>query len=362
MSEPALARGAPSAVPLAILGGSGYVAGELLRLLALHDGFAPRVVISASRAGEPIAAAFPHLASAYPELRFASLGDLDRLLAAAPRAALVSAAPHGASAPAVAAALAAAAAAGCALDVVDLSADFRFADPAAYARVYGQPHAAPGLLASFARGVPEHLGVSAASCFAHPGCFATAVLLALVPLLASGRIEPDVAVTAITGSTGSGRSPSAATHHPERRSTVVAYAPLAHRHEPEIVALAREATGVEPDLALVPQSGPHARGIYATLHARLARLGSAEEIAAEVAAFYVDSPFVSAGIAPPRLVDVAGSNRATIGVAARGARLAIFCALDNLAKGAAGGGLQWLNRRFGFPATAGLAAPGPGWL
>ena len=349
-------------VPLAILGGSGYVAGELLRLLAAHGGFAPRAVVSASRAGEPVAAAFPHLAGAWPQLRFAPAAELAGLFGEAPRAALVSAAPHGASAPAVAAALAAAAAAGCALEVADLSADFRFADPAAWAAVYGHAHPAPELLATFARGVPEHLAASDRSRFSHPGCFATAVLLPLVPLLGSGRIAPEVAVTAITGSTGSGRVPSAATHHPERRSTVVAYAPLAHRHEPEIVAFAQEATGVEVELAFVPQSGPHARGIYATLHARLARPGTAEEIAAELAAFYAASPFVTAAVAPPRLVDVAGSNRAALGVAVRGDRVALFSALDNLAKGAAGGGLQWLNRRFGFPEDAGLSAPGPGWL
>lgn len=338
------------------------MAGELLRLVAAHDGFAPRAVVSASRAGEPVGVAFPHLAGAYSDLRFAPAEALETLFARTERAALVSAAPHGASAPAVAAAIAVAGAAGCALEVVDLSADFRFADPAAYAAVYGHPHPTPELLPAFARGVPEHLGTSDASRFAHPGCFATAVLLALVPLVASGRIEPDVAVTAITGSTGSGRAPSATTHHPERRSTVVAYAPLAHRHEPEIVAFVREATGVSPELAFVPQSGPHARGIYATLHARLAREGTAAEVAAELADFYAASPFVSVGVAPPRLVDVAASNRAALGIAARGDRLVVFSALDNLAKGAAGGGLQWLNRRFGYPEAAGLAAPGPGWL
>lgn len=349
-------------VPLAILGGSGYVAGETLRLLASHGGFAARAVVSASRAGEPVATAFPHLAAAYPDLRFGSEAALDELFAVSERAALVSAAPHGASAPAVAAAIAAAEAAGCALEVVDLSADFRFADPDAYAGIYGHAHPAPELLPTFARGVPEHLTGAGASRFAHPGCFATAVLLPLVPLVGSGRIAPDVAVTAITGSTGSGRTPSATTHHPERRSTVVAYAPLAHRHEPEIVAFVREATGVAPELAFVPQSGPHARGIYATLHARLSRPATAAEVVAELADFYAASPFVSVGISPPRLVDVAASNRAALGVAVRGDRLVVFSAIDNLAKGAAGGGLQWLNRRFGFPEAAGLAAPGPGWL
>jgi len=353
-------------VPLVLLGGSGYVAGELLRLLAGHGGLAPAAVISASRAGDLVGSAFPHLAAAYPGLAFEGPEALERLFAGSPRAALVSAAPHGASAPAVAAAIAAAAGTGCALEVVDLSADFRFADAAAYAAVYGRPHPAPELLASFARGVPEHLPAATESRFAHPGCFSTAVLLALVPLAARALLapadRPEVAVSAITGSTGSGRSPSATTHHPERRSTVVAYQPLAHRHEPEIVALARQATGVAAELAFVPLSGSFARGIYATLHARLARPVAAAEVAAALAEAYAGSPFVTVSTAPPRLVDVAGSNRAALGVAVRGDRLVVTVALDNLAKGAAGGGLQWLNRRLGFAEDAGLAAPGPGWL
>lgn len=360
--------GAPSAgaaaapIPTALLGGSGYVAGELLRLLAGHGGFAPAAVVSESRAGEPVGAAFPHLAQAWSELSFTAAGALDALFASSRRAVLVSAAPHGASAPAVAAALELAARHGCALVVVDLSADFRFAEAAAWSAVYGHPHPAPELLASFERGVPEHLGAPGGDRFAHPGCFSTAVLLPLVPLLSLGLIRPEVAVTAITGSTGSGRAPSATTHHPERRSTVVAYAPLAHRHEPEIVELARRATGVTAELSFVPQSGPHARGIYATLHARLARPARADEVAAALAEFYDASPFVTVATAPPRLIDVAASNRAVLGVAARGDQLVVTSALDNLMKGAAGGGLQWLNRRFGFPEAQGLAAPGPGWL
>ncbi len=350
-------------IPVAILGGSGYVAGEALRLLALHPGFEVAAVVSESRAGEPVVAAFPHLGGALDGLRFASPASLAALAAAGRPAALVSAAPHGASAPAVAAALAAAERCGTELAVVDLSADFRFADAAEYAAVYGHPHPAPQYLARFRRALPEHAPGERPAWVAHPGCFTTAVLLAVVPLLELGLVEPRFAVTAITGSTGSGRTPGAKTHHPERRSNFAAYAPLAHRHAPEMRALAAEAAGgARPEIDFVPVSGPQARGIYATLQARLVAPAPAVEVAAALAAFYAGAPFVAVSEAPPALTEVVGSNRARLGVAVAGAALAVTVAIDNLVKGAAGGGVQWLNRRFGYDEAAGLNQAGLGWF
>ena len=351
-----------SRIPVAILGGSGYVAGEALRLLALHPGFEVAAIVSESRAGEPVTAAFPHLAGAVDGLRFASPASLAALAAAGEPAALVSAAPHGASAPAVAAALAAAQASGTELAVVDLSADFRFADAAEYARVYGHPHPAPGLLGRFRRALPEHAAGERPACVAHPGCFPTAVLLAVVPLLRLGLAEPRFAVTAVTGSTGSGRAPSEKTHHPERRSNLVAYAPLAHRHAPEMRALAGEAAGVRPEVDFVPVSGPQARGIYAAIQGRLARPAEAAGIAAALAGFYAASPFVTVSEAPPALTEVVGTNRARLGVAVAGSALAVTVAIDNLIKGAAGGALQFLNRYFGYDEAEGLRQAGLGWL
>lgn len=350
-------------IPAAILGGTGYVAGEAIRLLAPHPGFALTMVVSESRAGERIDGVFPHLAGLVGELRFTPPAALADLLTVAPRVALVSAAPHGASATAVAAAIAAAERARGELAVVDLSADFRFADPADYAAVYGHPHATPALLPRFARGLPEQLASPAERWVAHPGCFSTAVLLAVVPLLASGLVEPRFAVAAITGSTGSGRTPNAKTHHPERRSNVVAYQPLAHRHAPEMRAFAAAATGVTPEIDFVPISGPYARGIYATVQTRLAAAGaSARELHAALANAYAGSPFVAVGQEPPSLTEVVGTNRARIGVALAGDAVAVTVAIDNLVKGAAGGAVQWLNRLFGRPEDEGLQLPGLGWL
>jgi N-acetyl-gamma-glutamyl-phosphate reductase len=349
--------------PVVVLGGSGYVAGELLRLLGAHSGFELAAVVSESRAGAPVSETFPHLAGSLDGERFAPPAALEERIGRHPRLALVSAAPHGASAGVVAAAMGAAERAGTELAVVDLSADFRFADPDEYARLYGHRHPAPERLAGFARALPEHAAGSVGRAVAHPGCFPTAVLLAVVPLLEAGLVERRFAVTAITGSTGSGRTPSAKTHHPERRSNLVAYAPLVHRHAAEMRSLAAQAAGGErPEIDFVPVSGPQARGIYAVIQARLARAAGAAEVAERLTAFYAGSPFVAVSLEPPSLTEVVGTNRARLGLAVSGDALALTVAIDNLVKGAAGGAVQWLNRIHGLPEATGLPLDGLGWL
>lgn len=356
-----MSAGAES-VPAIVLGGSGYVAGELLRLLAGHPGIRPAVVTSESQAGQPVRRAFPHLAGAYPDLAFADFAAVERLVAEAPRAALFSAAPHGASAPLVDRVLSAGERAGCELATVDLSADFRFATGEAYRAAYGHDHGAPHRLAEFACALPEHRQGVPARALGHPGCFVTATLLATVPLLAAGLIEPQITVVAVTGSTGAGRKPGDSTHHPARRSNQFAYSPLTHRHEPEMRALATAASGREAEISFLPQAGPFARGIHATVTARPAGGATAESVRETLRTFYAGSPFVAVGDEPPRLADVVGSNRCHLGAAASGELVAVFSVLDNLVKGAAGGGLQWMNRLLGFPEATGLTLPGLGWF
>lgn len=353
-------EGAP--IPAVVLGGSGYVAGELLRLLAGHPRFVVAAAASEGHAGERVEALFPHLRGCFPGLAFVAPDEAPRALDGVPRAAVFSALPHGHAGPAIDRLLAACETHGCAARVVDLSADFRYADAAAYAAVYHHPHGAPGRLGEFVSALPEHHRGPTPRHVGHPGCFTTAVTLATVPLLALGLVRPEIAVAAVTGSTGAGRSPSPTTHHPERRSTLFAYGALSHRHEPEMRALALAASGVEPDLAFVPHAGPFARGIHATLHARLAAPATADEVRAAVAGFYAEAPFVSVESEAPRLQSVVGTNRAVLAFAVRGDHLVAFSAIDNLTKGAAGGGIQWMNRLFDLPETAGLEAPGLGWI
>jgi N-acetyl-gamma-glutamyl-phosphate reductase len=348
-----------------VLGGSGYVAGELLRLLAGHPSIAGTAVLSESQRGEPIESVFPHLAGSYPGLTFLGRESLPPLLEGPETLAVLSAAPHGAAAPLLDELLAVAERAGTAVRVVDVSADFRFATAEAYEEVYGHAHGAPGRLAQFRCALPEHLAETPAGHVGHPGCFVTATLLAAVPLLKLGLVEPRLSVVAITGSTGAGRTPTATTHHPARRSTVFAYNPLRHRHEPEMRALAAAASGIPetlPEIHFVPQAGPFARGIYATLQARLVRPMDGAEVTEALRGFYAGAPFVDVLADPPRLQDVVGTNRARLSAAADGDHLVVFSAIDNLVKGAAGGAIQWMNRLFGFPETAGLTVPGIGWL
>jgi len=365
------------ALPVLVLGGSGYVAGELLRLLALHPVFRVAAVTSGSRAGERLDDAFPQLAGTpLGELRFDGGLAIERLFAEQPEVAVFSALPHGEAATRLGSLLDLASSAGVAAHVVDLSADFRHRDPAAFEALYGRPHGAPGRLAEFVCALPEHVAAGSAPPrhVAHPGCFTTAVALALAPLVAGGWIESRVTAVAVTGSTGAGRNPTATTHHPERRSDLFAYAAAGHRHEPEmrllLAALAPD--GGAPEILFVPHSGPFARGIHATLHARLARPASAEELRAALASFYEraavqangasGSSFVRVLAAPPRLQSVVGTNRCDLGLALRGEELVLFSAIDNLTKGAAGGGVQWMNRLFGLADATGLVLPGLGWL
>jgi N-acetyl-gamma-glutamyl-phosphate reductase common form len=348
-------------VPTIVLGGTGYVAGELLRLIAGHPSLQLAGILSDSQPGEPVAKAFPHLAPAYPDAKFASIEQIEQLVASLPRTAIFSAAPHGASAALIDRLLTKAESAGTRPSVVDISADYRYSTDAAYAAVYKHAHGAPARLTQFTCAVPEHLASAPTPHIGHPGCFATAILLASVPLLKLGIAKPTLFVSGVTGSTGSGRKPVEGTHHPTRHSDLYSYNALAHRHAPEVTACAKAASGVGAHFAFVPHSGPFARGIHVTVQAELAKPGSQAELLDAFTKFYAHSPFVAVSAAAPRVKDVAGSNYARLSVATDGSTVAVMSVLDNLNKGAAGGAMQWMNRLLGLPETAGLTAPAAGW-
>jgi N-acetyl-gamma-glutamyl-phosphate reductase common form len=348
-------------VPAVVLGGTGYVAGELLRLIAAHPYLDVAAVASDSQPDEPVAQFFRHLQPVLPHLRFAGHDEILGYVAANPVTAVFSAAPHGVSAALVDRLLSAAEQAGTRPRVVDTSADFRYPTADAYEAVYRHPHGAPSRIAEFTCAVPEHLNTLHTPHVAHPGCFATAVLLASVPLLALGLAEQRVFVTGVTGSTGSGRQPTAGTHHPQRHADMYAYNVLSHRHAPEIAALAQAASGVEAEFNFVPHSGPFARGIYVTVQAVAREPLTTHELVAALRDYYDQSVFVRVGGEPPRIKDVVASNFAELSGVARGRSLAVTCAIDNLTKGAAGGAVQWMNRMLGFEETAGLMTPAAGW-
>jgi len=348
-------------IPALVLGGSGYVAGELLRLIAGHPHFELLAVMSDSRPGEPVAQAFPHLASAYGDTRFSSQAAIEKHITQLPAAAVFSAAPHGAAAALIDALLTKAAQAGTRARVVDISADFRYRSVHSFESVYRQAHHAPTRIGEFTCALPEHLTTLATEHVAHPGCFATATLLAAVPLVALKLASAQLFVTGITGSTGSGRKSGEGTHHPLRHSDLYVYNPLAHRHVPEMQECVRAACGVAVDIAFIPHSGPFARGIHVTVQAELTAAHDTAQVLAALRSFYAAAPFVRVLEQPPRMKDVVASNYAHLSAAANGRTVAVFCVIDNLAKGAAGGALQWMNRMFDLPETAGLTAPAPGW-
>lgn len=351
----------PARIPAIVLGGTGYVSGELLRLLAAHPHFELAGILSDSQPGEPVAKAFRHLAPVVGGRVFEAQAAIEALIARLPRVAIFGAAPHGVSAALIDSLLTRAEAAGTDARVVDISADFRYPSAAAYEAVYKHPHGAPQRLSQFTCALPEHLARAPTKHMAHPGCFSTATLLASVPLLALDLVTPTLFVAGVTGSTGSGRKPVEGTHHPQRHSDFYAYNALAHRHTPEIAACAAAASGVTADYAFVPHSGPFARGIHVTVQAVLKTAMDTAAVLAALGRFYEGAPFVSITAEAPHVKDVAASNYARLSAAANGRSVAVSCVVDNLNKGAAGGAVQWMNRLFDLPETAGLTAPAAGW-
>ncbi len=350
-----------SRTPAIIIGGTGYVAGELLRLVLGHPRLSLQAITSDSQPGEPVAKSFPHLAPLIGDLKFSNMEAAADLAGGMPASAVLAAAPHGVSAQLLDSFLTIAEKSGARPKLVDISADFRFTTAAAYAAVYKHPHGAPARLAQFTCAVPEHLAQASTPYIAHPGCFATAVLLASVPLLKLGLIEPRLFVAGITGSTGAGRTPTAGTHHPQRHSDLYVYNALGHRHTPEIKALAHAASGSIADFSFVPHSGPFARGIHVTVQATARNAIKTAELIAALGDYYQGSFFVRVGSEMPHVKDVAASNFARLSAVADGSTIAVMCVIDNLVKGAAGGAMQWMNRLLNLEETAGLTAPAPGW-
>jgi len=355
-----------NSIPTIVLGGTGYVAGELLRLIAGHPNLTLAGILSDSQPGESVAKAFPHLAQIYADTKFSSIEQIEELISTLPQSAVFSAAPHGASAQLIDRLLAKAEAAGTKPRVVDISADYRYSNGDAYAAVYKHAHGAPSRLKQFTCALPEHLAASPTPHVAHPGCFASAILLASVPLLKLGIATPLLFISGVTGSTGSGRKPVEGTHHPTRHSDLYSYNALAHRHAPEVAAIAKAASGVDAHFAFVPHSGPFARGIHVTVQAQLSDSviksgATTADLLAKLQQFYANAPFVSVSASAPRVKDVVASNYARLSLASDGKTVAVMSVLDNLDKGAAGGAVQWMNRLLGLPETAGLTAPAAGW-
>jgi N-acetyl-gamma-glutamyl-phosphate reductase len=329
-----------------VAGASGYAGGELLRLIAGHPHLELGPVTAHQAAGARLADVHPHLVS---------IGE--RMLAATEAAALAEAdlvflaLPHGESG-AVAAALPAE------VRVVDLGADHRLRDGAAWARYYGGAHAG-----TWTYGLPElprqRAAIAVSQRVAAPGCYATAVILALAPLLAAGVAAPDdVVVVAASGTSGAGKAPKPHLLASEVLGDLTPYKVGAHQHTPEI----KQATGAR-GLSFTPVLVPMPRGILAAVTAVPTRPDASATVARDVLVeAYAEEPFVH--VLPdgawPHTAATLGANTCHLQstVDADSARVLVLSALDNLGKGAAGQAVQCANLMLGLPETAGLSVNG----
>ena len=334
----------------AVAGATGYAGGELLRFLLGHPEFEIGAVTAGSSAGSFLGEHQPHL-----------LPLADRVVADTTPAALAGhdvvflALPHGQSA-AIAEGL------GPDVLVVDCGADFRLDDSAAWERFYGSAHAG-----TWPYGLPELPGARAALAGARriavPGCFPTVSSLALAPALGAGLVEPDVVVVAATGTSGAGKSLKPNLLGSEIMGNVSAYnVGGVHRHTPEIAQNLTAVAGAPVTVSFTPLLVPMPRGILATCTAKAAPDVGAAEVRAAYEKAYGDEPFVT--LLPegrwPTTAAVLGSNSVQLQVAydADAGRVVVIGAIDNLAKGTAGGAVQCANIALGLPEGTGLSTVG----
>jgi len=337
-------------IRVGIEGGAGFAGGELIRLLLGHPKVEIAAATSATFPGQPVFLAHPNLRGR-TDLSFTRKLDYAKLDC------LFLAGGHGDAMNNVPAILAET---GPRLRIIDLSGDFRLRDAALYPRWYTREHKAPELLKKFAYGLVElnRAEIAKSRCVANPGCFATATALALGPL-AKGGVAGTVSVTAVTGSSGSGASPSVITHHPTRHANLRAYKPFVHQHVPEVEQiLDRLAGGKTLKLSLIPISGPFARGIYAVCQVDLPKGWTEKKVRDLYQDAYKGSSFVRLVPEPPSLNAVNGSNHCDVFVAVQDGRIGVISAIDNLVKGASGQAVQNLNVMMGWDESVGLESAG----
>lgn len=341
----------------AVVGGSGYGGAEMIRRLLVHPEVELVRVASVDHVGEALSAAHPNL-EGRTALRFERLPPAE---AAAGCDVVLLGLPHRVSATVMPELLATSA------KIVDMSGDFRLCRAADYARYYGGEHPHPELLGTFVYGLPElHRDrIRGARAVASPGCFATTIELALLPLARAGLLAGTISVVGITGSSGSGIAPSAGTHHPVRAVNLRTYKPLDHQHVPEIEQTLAQAGARDARLRFVPVSAPLSRGIFATSFVELPESVTDAQVAEAYRSAYADEPFVRfVSQRQPEVAAVSGSNFAEVGyaLAASGPgprTLAALSATDNLIKGGAGQAIQNMNLMLGLPETMSLEDPGP---
>jgi N-acetyl-gamma-glutamyl-phosphate reductase len=347
-------------IGVVILGGGGYGAGELLRLLLQHPTAEVVSVTSSSTVGAPIQSVHTSLAGFYDKLCFEATPDWNRFIQY-PSRVIFSSLPTGTSAVEI-----------CNLVnnglspntvVIDLSGDFRLQSEDTHQKHYAEVPFSAEIRKQFSFGLPELFRdkIKAATLITNPGCLAATCILAAAPLVQAGLVD-DLFFDGKTGTSGAGRSPSGAMHHPKRNENLEAYKVLSHRHEPEIAQALTYAFNHPLQTSFVPHLIPVTRGILVSTYGKLKSASTTETIRSLYEKFYSSSPFIRLRDASPTLHDVVGTNFCDINITVREDRIVILAALDNLGKGMASNAIQNMNIRFGLEETTGLMFPSLGLI
>jgi N-acetyl-gamma-glutamyl-phosphate reductase len=337
-------------IKVAIFGGSGYGGSELLRILLFHPNAEIVLVTANEHAGKAVSEVHKNLFG-LTDLRFekapedlSSLESIDVAFFALPHGqalTLVSQLPKN-------------------VKVVDLSGDFRISDAEVFRKFYKLEHTATDLQKQFAYGLTEtnREAVKLAQYIANPGCFATATILALAPIIKNDLVAGKIIVDAKTGSSGSGAKAAANTHHPQRMNSFYAYKPFEHQHVPEIEQHLQKVGDWNDDFVFMTHSLPVSRGIFASCYVETKDELTTEEVKKIYSDFYRDSFFVRLVENSPDINWVKTTNFCDIAAHSNGKQIVIFSAIDNLVKGAAGQAVQNMNLMFGLDEKTGLIFTG----
>jgi N-acetyl-gamma-glutamyl-phosphate reductase len=335
-------------IKVAILGGSGYTAAELIKILLRHPHVEVVAVTSRQEETPLVAELHPSLSHRF-DLR-CELFDPDRLAARGVKCAF-GCLPHGVSMGTVPALLERG------LRVIDLSADYRLRDPNIYAQWYGESHGDLARLAQAVYGLPEIYGddIAAAHLVANPGCYPQTAILGLAPLVAGKHIDlKAIIVDSKSGVTGAGRTPKLATLFPECNESVAAYNVGSHRHTPEMEQALSDVAGEPVEVIFTPHLIPMDRGIFTTIYATPRRPFTEEQVLDLYREYYSQAPFVRVVQHIPATKDSFGTNFLDVTVRVVRGRILILAGEDNLVRGASGVAVQNFNRMFDFPETTAL--------
>ncbi len=335
---------------IAIFGGSGYGGSELLRILLFHPNAEIVSITANEHAGKAVGEVHKNLFG-LTDLKFEKLPDdlsalknIDVAFFALPHGQALNLIPNLPKN----------------VKVVDLSGDFRINDADIFKQFYKLEHTAADLQKEFVYGLTEtnREQIKAAKYVANPGCFATATLLALAPMVKSGLLTGKIIVDAKTGSSGSGAKAAANTHHPQRMNSFYAYKPFQHQHVPEIRQHLQEVGSFQNEFVFMTHSLPVSRGIFASCYLETTNLLTNEDVKNIYELFYKDSFFVRIVENSPDINWVKTTNFCDIAAHSNGRQIAVFSAIDNLVKGASGQAVQNMNLMFDLDETTGLKLVG----